>query len=89
LGAVDLFKSVEDCVKGCHVHGPPVGSIRRAYVDWHGKRTCRIDQVFPCRVYIDSNRCDSQICVIACSWLLSSSNLLDSCSLSNYGTALL
>jgi hypothetical protein len=32
---------------------------------------------FPCRVYIDSNRRDFQIWVTACSWLPSSSNLLD------------
>jgi hypothetical protein len=76
-GAVDLFKSVEDCVKGCHVRGPPAGSIHRMYVDWRGKRACRVGQVFPCRVYIDSNRRDSRIWVTACSWLPSSSNLLD------------
>jgi hypothetical protein len=25
-------------VKGCHVRGPPVGSVRRAYMDWRGIR---------------------------------------------------
>jgi hypothetical protein len=47
-GVVDLFKSVGECAKGCHV-------------DWRGKRMCHVDQVFPYRVYIDSNRRDSQI----------------------------
>jgi hypothetical protein len=72
--------SVQPCrwlVKGCHVRGLPAGSVRRAYVDWCGKRMCRVGQVFPCRVYIDYNHCDSQIWVTACSWLPSSSNLLD------------
>jgi hypothetical protein len=48
-------------VKGCHVRGPPAGRVRQAYMDWHGKRTWCDNRVFPCRVYIDSNRCDSQI----------------------------
>jgi hypothetical protein len=30
-------------------------------VDWRGKRSYRVDQVFPCKVYIDSNHRDSQI----------------------------
>jgi hypothetical protein len=47
-GAVDLFKSVSECAKGCHV-------------DWRGKHMCHVDQVFPYRVYIDSNRRDSRI----------------------------
>jgi hypothetical protein len=55
-------------VKGCHKWGLPVGSVRQAYVDWHGKRTCRVDQVFPCKVYIDSNHCDSSIWVTTCLW---------------------
>jgi hypothetical protein len=38
---------------------------------WH------VDWVFPCRVYINSNRRDSRIWVTAYSWLPSSSNLLD------------
>jgi hypothetical protein len=37
----------------------------------------RVDQVFPCRVYIDSNHRESRIWVTACSWRPSSSNLLD------------
>jgi hypothetical protein len=32
-------------VKGCRVKGPPAGSVRVAYVDWRGKRTCRVYQV--------------------------------------------
>jgi hypothetical protein len=59
--AVALSIAVEDFVKGCHVRGMPIRSVRRAYVDWCEKRTCRIGQVFPCRVYIDSNRRDSRI----------------------------
>jgi hypothetical protein len=55
LGAVALSIIVDDFVKGCHVCGLPVGSVRGAYMDWCGKRTCHVDQVFPYRVYIDSN----------------------------------
>jgi hypothetical protein len=76
-GAVDLFKFVDDCVKGCHIRGLPTVSVHRPYVDWHGKHTCRVGRVFLCRVYIYSNRRDSQIWVTACSWLSSSSNLRD------------
>jgi hypothetical protein len=57
-------ESVQLCwvsVKGCHVRGPPAGSLRQAYVDWHEKRTCHVGRVFPCRVYIDSKRRDSRI----------------------------
>jgi hypothetical protein len=57
-------ESVQLCwvgVKGCHIRGPTIGSVRRAYVDWCGKGTYHIGRVFPCRVYIDSNRRDSQI----------------------------
>jgi hypothetical protein len=60
-GAVDLFKFVDDCTKGCHVWGPPVESVCQAYVDCHGKRTCGVGRVFPYRVYIDSNNHDSWI----------------------------
>jgi hypothetical protein len=55
-------------MKCCHIRGPPAGSVRRAYVDWHGKRMCRVDGVFSCSVYIDLNRRDSQIWVTACLW---------------------
>jgi uncharacterized membrane protein YqaE (UPF0057 family) len=64
-------------VKDYHIRGSPTGSVCRVYVDWHGKRTCRVGQVFPCRVCIDSNHYDSWIWVTDCSWLPSSSNLLD------------
>jgi hypothetical protein len=46
-GAVALSIVVEDFVKSCHVRGPPTGSVCQAYVDWRGKRTCRVDWVFP------------------------------------------
>jgi hypothetical protein len=73
-------ESVQLCwvsVKDCHVRGPPTENVCRAYVDWRGKRTWRVGQVFPCRVYIDSNRRDSRIWVTACLWLPSSINLQD------------
>jgi hypothetical protein len=60
-GAVALSIAVDDFTKGCHVRGLSVRSVRGAYVDWHGKRTCRVDRVFPYRVYIDSNHRDSWI----------------------------
>jgi hypothetical protein len=53
-------------VKDCHVRGLPPGSGHRAYVDWRGKRTCRVDWIFPCMVYIDLNRRDSWMRVTAC-----------------------
>jgi hypothetical protein len=55
-------------VKGCHVWGLPVGSVRRVYVDWRGKCMCRVGRVFSCRMYINSNHCDSRIWVTACLW---------------------
>jgi hypothetical protein len=66
VGALFLgsSESVQLCwlsVIGCHVRGPPVRSVCRAYVDWHGKRTRRANRGFPCRVYIDSNHRDSRI----------------------------
>jgi hypothetical protein len=75
-GVVVYVQPYRWLMKGCHEWGPPTRSVRRAYVDWHGKRTCRVGQVFPCRVYIDSSHCDSQIWVTACS-RLSSTNLQD------------
>jgi hypothetical protein len=63
-GGVGSSESVQLCwvsVKGCHVRGSRVGSVRWAYVDWRGKRTCHVGRDFPCRVYIDSNHRDSQI----------------------------
>jgi hypothetical protein len=58
VGYVQIYRCL---MKGCHVRGPPIGSVCRAYVDWHGKRTCCVGRVFPYKVYIDSNRRDSQI----------------------------
>jgi hypothetical protein len=60
-GAGALSIAVEDFTKGCHIRGPLAGSVRRAYVDWSGKRMCRVGRVSPSRVYIDSNRRDSRI----------------------------
>jgi hypothetical protein len=37
------------------------GSIRGAYMNWRGNHMCCVYQVFPYRVYIDSNRSDSRI----------------------------
>jgi hypothetical protein len=76
-GAIVSVQPYRWLVKGCHVQGPPAGSIRRAYVDWRGKRTYHIGRVFPCSVYIYSNCRDTRIWVTACSWLPSSSNLQD------------
>jgi hypothetical protein len=60
-GAVGSVQICRRLVKGCHVRGPPAGSVRWTYVDWHGKHTCRVGWVFPYRVYIDSNHRDSRI----------------------------
>jgi hypothetical protein len=60
-GAVGSVQICRRLAKGCHVRGPPAGSIRRAYVDWRDKCTCHVGQVFPCRVYLNSNRRDSRI----------------------------
>jgi hypothetical protein len=60
-GAVGSIQICRCLVKGCHVWGPPTGSVCWAYVDWRGKLTCRVGRVFHCRVYIDSNRRDSRI----------------------------
>jgi hypothetical protein len=61
LGAVVSIQICRRLVKGCHIRGPLVGSVRWAYVDWHGKHMCHVGWVFPCRVYIDSNHHDSKI----------------------------
>jgi hypothetical protein len=60
-GAVGSVQICRHLTKGCHIRGLPVGSVRWAYVDWHGKRMCHVGWVFPCRVYTDSNRSASQI----------------------------
>jgi hypothetical protein len=66
LGSSDFVQLCRWLMEGCHVRGPPAGSVCQAYVDWCGKRTCRVGRVFPCRVYIDLNRRDSRIWVTAC-----------------------
>jgi hypothetical protein len=80
----DLFLQSSDSVqlcrrlmKGCHVWRPPTISLHRAYVDWRGKRTYDVGQIFSCGVYIDLNHRDSRIWVNTCLCLPSSSNLLD------------
>jgi hypothetical protein len=45
-GAVALLNSVDDCAKGCHVRGLPVGSVRMAYMNWRGKRMYHVGRVF-------------------------------------------
>jgi hypothetical protein len=50
-----------ELLKGCHVRGLPRENVRRTCMDWNGKRTWRVGQISPCRVYIDSNRRDSRI----------------------------
>jgi hypothetical protein len=62
-GAVGYIQHYWWLVKGCYVHELPVESIRVRYVDWREKHTCRVYQVFPYRVYIDSNHRDSRIWV--------------------------
>jgi hypothetical protein len=61
LGVVGFVQLCGNNMKGCHVRGLHARSIHRAYVNWRGKHTCRVDRVFPCRVYIDSNHRDSRI----------------------------
>jgi hypothetical protein len=58
MGSVQIYRRL---MKGCHIRGLPTGSVRRVYVDWRGKHTCHVDQVFPYRMYIDLNHRDSQI----------------------------
>jgi hypothetical protein len=63
-GRVGSSESIQLCwfsVKGCHVQGLPIESVCLAYMDWRGKCTCYVYRIFPCRVYINSNLCDSQI----------------------------
>jgi hypothetical protein len=68
LGSSDSVQLCRRLVKGCHIRGLSAWSLCRAYVDWCGKRTCHVGRVFPCRVYIDSNRRNSRIWVTACLW---------------------
>jgi hypothetical protein len=44
-----------------YIRGLLTESIGWTCVDWSGKRTWRVGRVFPCRVYIDSNRRDFRI----------------------------
>jgi hypothetical protein len=43
LGSSESVQLYWVSVKGCHVRGPPAGSVRMAYVDWHVKHTRRVD----------------------------------------------
>jgi hypothetical protein len=44
---VALLNSVDEFVKGYHVRGLPVGSVRVTYVDLCEKHMCRVYQVSP------------------------------------------
>jgi hypothetical protein len=68
LGSSGFAQLCQWLIKGYHVRGLPTESVRRAYVDWRGKRTWHVGRVSPCRVYIDSNHYDSRIWVTACLW---------------------
>jgi hypothetical protein len=50
--------------KVCHVRGLLEESIRLAYVDYRGRCTCHVYQIFSCMVYIDSNHHNSHIWVL-------------------------
>jgi hypothetical protein len=60
-GAVALSINIDDFVKGCHIRELPTGSVHEVYVGWRGKYMCHVDQIFSCRVYINSNHRGSQI----------------------------
>jgi hypothetical protein len=45
LGEVTLSNTVDDSMKGFHIRGLPIGSVRVTYVDWCGKCMCRVYQV--------------------------------------------
>jgi hypothetical protein len=60
-GAVGSVQLCGVSVKGYHIQGLLTGSVHRVYVDWYKKHTCHVYQIFPCMMYIDSNRRDSQI----------------------------
>jgi hypothetical protein len=55
VGSVQIYRHP---VKGCHVRRLLARSVRRTYVDWHGKHMYHVGRVFPYRVY---NRRDSRI----------------------------
>jgi hypothetical protein len=46
LGSSDSVQLCWWLMKGCHVQGLPTGRVRRAYMDWRGKRMCRVGRVF-------------------------------------------
>jgi hypothetical protein len=62
-GAVDLYKSVDDSAKGCYTLTMWDTYSLGPYVDWAWVACGVFGRVFPCRVYIDSNRRDSRIWV--------------------------
>jgi hypothetical protein len=76
LESSDSVQLCRRLVEGWHIRGPPAGSVRWAYVDCGGKRTCHVGRVFPCRVYIDSNRRDSRIWVTLICGSLHVANLM-------------
>jgi hypothetical protein len=47
LGSSDYVQLCWWLMKGCHVRGLPAWSVRRAYMDWGGKRTCLVGRVSP------------------------------------------
>jgi hypothetical protein len=47
LGSSESVQIYWVIVKGCHVRGLPIGSIRVVYVDWSRKHICRVYQVSP------------------------------------------
>jgi hypothetical protein len=60
LGALFLRSNrIRPTLLGQRERLPRTGIVRRkhmsAYVDWHGKHTCCVYQVFHYKVYIDSN----------------------------------
>jgi hypothetical protein len=66
LGAVDLFKFVDDCMKDCYMWTAWDTYGRGPYADWAWKACGVLVEFFPYRVYINSNRRDSRIWVTAC-----------------------
>jgi hypothetical protein len=52
-------------VKGCHIQGLLVGSVRVTYMNWCRKCMCHVYQISSCRVYIN----DDKICAVL-SWSL-------------------
>jgi hypothetical protein len=65
-GAVDLFKSIDDYMKGCYVLTEWDMYGLDPYADWVWGLRVACWSSFSCRVYIDSYRCDSRIWVTTC-----------------------